>query len=508
MTEGVVRPLTGEPNKAMITVIAMAAVTMQLLDTTIANVALPHMMGSLGATLDQIAWVLTSYIVAAAISTPITGWLASRFGRLRIFVWALVGFTVASALCGVAVTLPQIVLFRIMQGLFGASLVPLSQAILLDTYPRNEVARAMAIFSMGVMVAPIIGPIVGGYLTDQYSWRWCFYINVPLGILSVLGALSFIPETAIAAGRKLDWFGFAFLTLFIATLQLVLDRGEQRGWFQSGEILTEATLSVFGLYMFVAHSMTTTRPFFDVRLFQDRTYVISTIIMMMIFVVYYGSMALTPQMLQNEFNYPVLTAGLIMAPRGLGTIVAILLTGRISRLVGPRIMIGAGLAISGLTLFVMSGWSLNVTPKDIILLGLVQGAGSGLINVPITTVAFATLAGDLRNEGTGLYNLMRNIGSAIGISVSTSQLVEFTQTNHSRLGEFMSRFRHLGMPHGVGGTAGLELLNLNITQQASMIAYVNVFWLLGALCLAIIPLVLFLRTPKYQPSAGSAAMAD
>ena len=505
MTDAVVRPIAGEPNKMMITVIAMAAVTMQLLDTTIANVALPHMEGSLGATVDQIAWVLTSYIVAAAISTPVTGWLAARFGRRRLFVSALIGFTIASALCGVAMTLPQIVAFRIMQGLFGASLVPVSQAILLDTFPRNEVARAMGIFSMGVMIAPIIGPILGGFLTDQYSWRWCFYINVPLGILAVVGALTFIPETVAATGRKLDWFGFAFLTLAIGSLQLALDRGEQRGWFQSPEIMTEATLVVFGLYMFVAHSLTTKKPFFDIRLFQDRTYVVSTVIMMLIFVVYYGSLTLAPQMLQNQFNYPVLTAGLIMAPRGLGTIAAILAVGRLNRFVDPRTLIGVGLAISGFALYVMSGWSLMIGPGDIILLGLVQGVGSGMINVPITTVAFITLAGDLRNEATGFYNLMRNIGSAIGISVSTSQLVEYAQTNHSRLGEFMTRFRHVSLPRGA---AGMERLNLNITQQAMMIAYVNVYWLLGVLCLAIIPLVFFLRTPKGQAPAAAASAGE
>jgi DHA2 family multidrug resistance protein len=329
----------------------MAAVTMQLLDTTIANVALPHMQGGLAATQDEVAWVLTSYIVAAAISTPVTGWLATRFGRTRLFVAALGGFTIASALCGLATTLPQIVLFRILQGLSGAALVPLSQAILLDAYPRSEMSRAMGIFSMGVMIAPILGPVLGGYLTDEFSWRWCFYINVPLGIVAIMGALAFVPETVRKADHRLDWFGFAFLSLAITCLQLVLDRGEQRGWFSSMEIQLEAALTIFSLYMFVVHSTTTKRPFFDVRLFQDQTYVVSTIIMMLIFIVYYGSMVLTPQMLQQEFRYPVLTAGLIMAPRGAGTIIAILISSRINKWVGPRPLIAFGLLVSGLTLY-------------------------------------------------------------------------------------------------------------------------------------------------------------
>jgi DHA2 family multidrug resistance protein len=497
------RPTTGEPNRLMVTLIAMVAVTMQLLDTTIANVALPHMQGSLAATQDEIAWVLTSYIVAAAISTPVTGFLASRMGRTRLFTAALAGFTIASALCGLATTLPQIVLFRILQGLFGAALVPLSQAILLDAYPRSEMQRAMGIFSMGVMIAPILGPVLGGYLTDQFSWRWCFFINVPLGIVAVLGALAFIPET-VSGARKLDWFGFGFLSLGIMCLQLVLDRGESRGWFQSSEIQLEGALTIFSLYMFVVHSATTSRPFFDVRLFKDQTYVVSTIIMMLIFIVYYGSMVLTPQMLQQELGYPVLTAGLIMAPRGAGTILAILITSRINKWVGPRQLIGVGLFVSGATLYVMSGWNLMTTPRDIIIVGLIQGAGSGCINVPITTIAFATLPGELRTEAAGFYNLMRNIGSAIGVSVAASQLVESTQINHGYLSEFMTPFRHMAMPRGLSGALGMHVMNLGLTQQAAMIAFINIFWLLGVLCVAIIPLVLFLRVPKAVPVGAPA----
>ncbi len=492
----------------MITLIVMTAVTMQLLDTTIANVALPHMQGSLGATQDEIAWVLTSYIVAAAISTPVTGWLASRFGRTRLFATALFGFTVTSALCGAATTLPAIVLFRIMQGLFGASLVPISQAILLDTYPRNEMTRAMGIFSMGVMIAPVLGPVVGGYLTDEYNWRWCFYINVPLGIVAIMGALAFIQETPSNPKRGLDWFGFGFLSLAVMSLQLVLDRGENQGWFQSTEIQIEATLMVFASYMFIVHSATTAKPFFDVRLFKDRTFVVSTIIMMLIFVVYYGSMVLTPQMLQQELNYPVLTAGLVMAPRGVGTIAAIFLTSRFTaRLgIGPRLLIGTGLFISGLALFIMSRWNLMISETDIVIVGLIQGAGSGMINVPITTIAFTTLPNEIRTEATGLYSLTRNIGSAIGVSIAATLLVESTQINHSNLGAFLTPFRHFALPPGLSTEAGMRIMNLGITQQAAMVAFVNIFWILGILCLVIIPLVLLLRVPNM--SAPTAAPAN
>jgi DHA2 family multidrug resistance protein len=492
----------------MITIVTMAATIMQVLDTTIANVALPHMQGSLGATQDQIAWVLTSYLVASAIATPVTGWLASQLGRTRLFTYALAGFTVASMLCGIAATLPQMVLFRLLQGVFGASLVPLSQAILLDTYPRSEVGRAMGIFSMGVMVGPILGPILGGYLTDQFTWRWCFYINVPLGIVSILGALAFIPETSRAVGRRLDWMGFAFLSLAIAAFQLAIDRGEQKGWLDSTEILIEAVLMLFGLYMFVAHSATTRRPFFDVRLFRDRTFVLSNAIMALIMLVYYGSMALTPQMLQGELNYPVLTAGLIMAPRGFGTIGAILLVGRIMPIIGPRLLIGFGLALSAATLYLMSGWSLDVSARSIIVLGLLQGASIGFINVPLTTTAFTTLDDDLRTEASAFYNLMRNIGSAAGISITSAILVSSAQVNHSYLGEFMTPFRHLDAAPGFTGTMKLALMNADISRQALMVAYINVFMILAVLCLMIVPVVAFLHVPRLPPSGEPLAVSE
>ncbi len=492
------------PNRGMITVVTMAATVMQVLDTTIANVALPHMQGSLGATQDQIAWVLTSYLVASAITTPVTGWMASRLGRTRLFVIALGGFTLASMLCGIAATLPQMVLFRLLQGVFGAALVPLSQAMLLDTYPRDQVGRAMGIFSMGVMVGPILGPIIGGYLTDQLTWRWCFYINVPIGVLTILGALTFIPETARTPGRKLDWFGFAFLSLAVSCFQLVLDRGEQKGWLQSSEIMIEGALMCLGLYMFVVHSATTTRPFFDVRLFRDRTFVLSTSLLTLIMLVYYGSMALTPQMLQGELNYPVMTAGFIMAPRGIGTIGAILLVGRISRIAGPRLLIAVGLLISAVSLHMMSKWSLMVSPRDIVIVGLIQGASIGFINVPLTTTAFSTLESDLRTEATGFFNLMRNIGSAAGISITSAFLVSSTQVNHGYLSEFMTPFGRLGVQ---SGPKELAMLNANITQQAEMVGYINVFAMLAFLCLLIIPVAGLLRVPKNAPS-GPAVIGE
>jgi DHA2 family multidrug resistance protein len=498
------------PNQMMITLIAMSATVMQVLDTTIANVALPHMQGSLGATQDQIAWVLTSYIVVSAIATPLTGWTAASLGRTRAFILAVLAFTVTSILCGVATTLPQIVLFRIMQGAAGAILTPLSQSILLDAYPRHETARAMGIFSIGVMVGPILGPIVGGWLTEEYSWRWCFYINVPIGVAVILGALIFVPETSRATGRKLDWFGFAFLSIAIGAFQLVLDRGEQKGWFQSPEILVESALAIFGLYMFIVHSMTTKNPFIDVRLFADRTYVIGVSIMAMIFMVYLGALVLVPQLLQLEMNYPVFTAGLATSPRGVGMVVMFILIGRLGKNINPRWLIGTGMVLNGISLYLMSRWSPTIGMEQIVWTGVLQGFGMGLISLPVATVAFSTLTEELRTDGSAFFSLMRNLGGAIGVAVVSSRIVELTQIHHGYLSEFMTPFRHL--PLGMSGMsegAAMKVMNFNITHQAGMIAYINGFLLLAILSIAMLPLVFFLRTPRIAPKPGSiAAVAD
>jgi DHA2 family multidrug resistance protein len=495
---------SGAPNRAMITLVALSATVMQVLDTTIANVALPHMQGSLGATQDQISWILTSYIVVSAIATPLTGWIASQLGRTRAFVTATGAFTVTSIFCGLATTLPQIVAFRIMQGAAGAILVPISQAILLSAYPRSETAKAMSIFSTGVMVGPILGPIVGGYLTEAYSWRWCFYINVPIGILAVIGGLIFIPETERLPGRKLDWFGFALLSLAIAGFQLMLDRGEQKSWFQSGEILVEAALMVFGLYMFVVHSATAKNPFIDMRLLGNRTFVAGTAIMGLIFMVYLGALVLVPQMLQFQLNYPVFTAGLATSPRGLGMMAAIIVAGRLHRFVSPKILISFGMLCNATSLYLMSRWSMDVSMNNIVWTGTLQGVGMGFITVPAATLTFSTLSDELRNDGTAFFSLMRNLGGAVGVAIVSSRIVELTQIQHGYLTEFMTPFRHLGSRMLAEGMP-LRSLNAGLTQQAGMIAYINAFLMLSIMSIAMLPIVFLLRSGR--PAAGGAHMA-
>jgi DHA2 family multidrug resistance protein len=499
---------TATLNRTMITIIIMLATIMQALDTTIVNVALPHMEGSLGATQDQIAWVLTSYIVAAAIMTPATGWLAGRFGRTRLLIVALTGFTAVSVMCGLAGTISQMVFFRVLQGVFGAPLMPLAQAILLDTFSRREMPRAMAMWGMGVMVAPILGPTLGGYLTEEYSWRWCFYINVPIGIFAVLGALTFIPETLRRRDRKFDWLGFSFLSLAIAALQLALDRGEQQGWLQSTEIDVEVVLSALGLYMFVVHSLTSERPFIDLALFRNRNFVFCILLACMTNVIFNGSFVLSPQLLQSELNYPVVTAGLVMGPRGFGTIAAMLLFGKIGNRVDQRLPILAGLLLVGWTMFQMSEWSMMIGWRQFIWLGIFQGVGIGLIFPPMSSLAFSTMPAALRTEASGFYALTRNIGGAIGISIVISRLSELTQINHAHLGAFLTPFNHAGSAYGAlaGNTArALRLLDLGVTQQAGMVAYVNVFRLLAVLSIVFVPLLLLIRTGQRAPAPDDAA---
>ncbi len=482
--------------RAFITVSVMLASIMQSLDTTIANVALPRIQGSLSATQDQMAWVLTSYIVAAAIMTPLSGWLAGRIGRKRVFVYSVAGFTIASMLCGLAQSLPQMVLARLMQGLCGAALVPLSQAVLLDINPPARHARAMAVWVMGVTLGPIIGPALGGWLTEDYNWRWVFYINVPFGILALLGILSFLPEAPTAKSR-FDFFGFTSLSLAIAALQIMLDRGQLMDWFSSTEIRIEATVAAVAFYLFVVHMLTTGRQrFISPALFKDRNFLTGNFFIFIVGVVLFATLALLPPLLQDLLNYPVVTTGLVTAPRGIGTLVAMFMVGRIMGKVDPRWIIGSGFALTAASSWQMSGFDLQMDSSRVVWSGLMQGFGTGFVYVPLAAATFATLAPMLRNEGTALFSLTRNLGSSIGISVVNTLLTRNTQIVHAALGEHVSRYSTLlrsELPGGLANARTLAGLNATVTGQATMIAYNDDFKLMMLLSLAAIPLVLLLR---------------
>ncbi len=497
---------TAGVNRGAITACVILATLMQALDTTIANVALPYMQGSVAASQDQIDWVLTSYIVAAAIMTPPTGFLAGRFGLKRLFLTSIIGFTVASMLCGMAQSLTQIVLFRTLQGAFGAALVPLSQTVLFNIYPRERHGFAMALFGLGVMVGPILGPVLGGWLTQNYTWRWVFYINLPIGIVGVLGMIAFLPETNRNA-EKLDWFGFGTLSITLGALQIMLDRGEIKDWFDSGEIILEAVVAASAFYLFLVHTFTAEKPFVRPGLFRDRNFTAGTIFVAVVGLTYYSSLALQPPYLQGLMNYPVVTAGIIMGPRGVGTMAAMLVVGRLVGRVDTRALLGFGLALTAWSFYAMTGWTPDISQGAIIGVGLVQGVGLGFLFVPLSAATLSTLSIEQRTEAAGFYNLSRNIGSAVGISVVNALLTRNTQANHAVIASHVTavnrgfenpQIAHFWNPVTAAGRAALDSL---ITGQAQIIAYIDDYKLLMIATLAVIPLLLV-----FKRSSGSGAV--
>jgi DHA2 family multidrug resistance protein len=497
----------------MVTVCAMSATIMQALDTTIANVALPYMQGSLSASLDQINWVLTSYIVASAIMTAPIGWVAERFGRKRLFITCAAGFTVASILCGLAQSIAQMVGFRLLQGAFGAALVPLSQAVLLDSYSAEERGSAMAIWGIGVMLGPIMGPTLGAWLTDNYSWHWVFFINLPVGIFTVIGLMVFMEETRRQTERRFDWAGFIALAVGIGSLQLMLDRGEQVGWFDSSEIIVETIISAVGFYFFLAHSLTTATPFVRFELFKDRNFVAGCIFMVVIGVVLFGTMALVTPFMQNVIGYPILTAGLLLAARGVGTLIAMIIVGRLLKVVEARYLVLVGLSLATFTLYQMVGFTDQTSSRTIVTASVIQGFGLGLVFVPLSTVAFTTLPDRLRTEGTAILTLVRNIGSSIGISMVIAQLTNSTVRMHANLVESVTPFNDaLKVPDvapilNMATDSGRAMMDLIVTQQAAIIGYANDFKLLMYLTMATIPLVFFIGSSRVTRAPGSAAAA-
>jgi DHA2 family multidrug resistance protein len=501
--------------RALITVCVMMATIMQALDTTIANVALPYMQGSLSTTQDQVNWVLTSYIVAAAIMTSPLGWTAMRFGRKKLFIVCAAGFTVASMLCGIAQSIEQMVAFRLLQGVFGAALVPLSQAVMLDIYPPEKRGSAMAIWGMGVMLGPIMGPTLGGYLTDAYTWRWVFFVNLPFGILTVLGLAAFLSETPTRKDVPFSWFGFLTLSLGIGALQMMLDRGQEQNWFESSEIITEAVLSVVGFYFFLADALTGNRPFIPLRIFKDWNFSIALIFMFLIGIILLATMALVTPYIQNLMGYPVLTSGYLLGTRGIGTFFAMMMVGRLSGKVDPRLMVFCGLSLATVTLFLMTGWTPEEPAWIIAVDSVGQGVGLGLVFVPLNTIAFATLPGEIRTDGAALWTLIRNLGSSVGISLVIAGLTQDMAKYHAHLAEFINPFNDgLKMPDVVGKLTtmgqGLAALEGMVTQQAAVLAYSHAFLTMTFVSLSAFPLLALIRgtkKPVGPPSAQDAAHA-
>jgi MFS transporter, DHA2 family, multidrug resistance protein len=495
------------PHRGLITVSIMLATIMQVLDTTIANVALPSMTGDLSASRDTINWVLTSYIVAAAIMTPVTGWMADRFGRRELFMVTIAGFTISSMACGMAWNLNSMVGFRILQGVFGAAIVPLSQTFLLDINPKEKHGQAMAIWGAGIMVGPIAGPTLGGYLTEYFNWRYVFFINLPVGILAFAGCMLYLPAVARRL-RKFDFFGFAMLSLGVGSLQLMLDRGAEVDWFSAIEIWFELALCITGFWVFIVHILTDDDPFIDPKIFVDRNFATGLVFIFIVGIVLLASMALLPPMLSNIFGYSTISTGLVMAPRGVGTMISMLLVGRLVRHVDARILVTIGLALTSYSLYRMAGFTPQMDSYLIIETGVIQGLGLGLVFVPLSTVAFATLAAKFRTDATALFSLTRNIGSSIGISVVTVVLTRNIQINHAELSTFINPFNQQLlniMPQQSDQMLGV--MDRLVNQQAAMISYNNDFKLMMIVTLAAIPLTLLLRKPKPAPAGEPAAAA-
>jgi MFS transporter, DHA2 family, multidrug resistance protein len=489
-------------NSTIITACVMAATLMQTLDTAIVNVAMPYIQGSLSASPDQITWVLTSYIVAAAIMTPPVGWLSARFGRKNLFLASLAGFTIASMLCGTAESLAEIVFFRVAQGVFGAALVPLSQATMLDIFPPVQRGQAMAIWGMGVVMGPILGPTLGGYLTDFYNWRWVFYINLPFGILAIAGLWFFLRDTGRNAQLHFDFIGFSVLSLGLGALQLMLDRGEFKDWFGSTEIIVYAVLCGLGFYLFLVHLFTAKAPLISPRIFRDMNFSAGLIMIFAVGMLILATSALLAPYLQVLAGRSVVETGILLAPRGIGTMAAVILAGRLSNRVDPRLMMFIGILLISESLWEMTGWTPDIDAWSLTRNAIIQGFGLGFVFTPVQVVVFSTLPSEMRTDGTALFSLLRNVGLAIGVSVTSVLLTQSTQIMHAQIAANVSSFNRSLQ---IGGAylrwspslpQGIAALNAEVTRQANIIAYINDFKLLFIVSLLMLPLLLMMSWSK------------
>ncbi|HZT86741.1 MAG TPA: DHA2 family efflux MFS transporter permease subunit [Stellaceae bacterium] len=508
--EAAASPAPAVTNRGMITATIIIACVMQGVDTTIANVALPHIQGSMSAAQDQISWVLTSYIVASAIMMPMTGWLAGRFGVKYIFAASVVGFTIASALCGAAENLPQLVIYRLLQGVSGAGLVPLGQATLLTIYPQERHGHAMAIFSTGAMMGPILGPTMGGWLTDNLNWRWCFYINLPVGAVCALGIFLFIRQTRAVRREAFDMFGFAMLSIAVGALQLMLDRGQLKDWFHSTEIWIEAIVAGLCFYLLVVHTVTAERSFISRELLGSPNFVGGSALMFGVGMILSGTLALMPSMMQDLLNYPVFTTGWMMAPRGFGTMLAMFFVARIINRVDNRLFILVGFLLTAASLWQMTGYSLYMGSGPILFASFAQGFGLGCTFVPLNILALSDLPRHILTQGTALRALMRMLGGSIGIAVLETELTRNTQIVHSRLVENLRPDNPLAQGHLLGphfsltAPSGIAALNAEVTRQSLMVGYIDDFMLMLLVILGSLPLLFLIRTARRRPAPAGA----
>jgi DHA2 family multidrug resistance protein len=491
-------------NRLPITGALMLATLMNTLDQTIANVALPHIQGSVSASADQIVWVLTSYIIATAIMTPLSGWLSQKIGRKTMFLASIAGFTAASVLCGLATSLPEIVIFRLIQGIAGASLIPLSQTVMLDIYPPRLIPRVMSIWSAAVILGPIIGPTLGGWLTEELSWRWVFYINVPIGILAFLGIWTFMDRDDGGRQRPFDFLGFGALVLFIGGFQMVVDRGPTQDWFDSQEIWIESAICAVGFYVFVVQTITAKNPFFHRDLAKDGNFVGTTLFGMVVGVLLFSTSALLPSMMQNLLGYSALQSGIASMTRGVGSFIAFLAVPMLVARFGPRSVLLVGILLSSLALWQMGHFDLSMTAEPIEVAGFIQGLGTGLLFAPLNTLAYAKLAPIHRTEGTIVATMARSLGSSAGISLLQAMLIRDAAVSHSRLTEHVTvtdPILRWSLPRlfDLQSAPGLVALNGEVTRQGTMISYDALFAGMAVGTLFLVPVLLFLKPPSGPP---------
>ena len=504
-------------NKWLITLTVMIPAFMEIVDTSIANVALPNMQGSLNAGTDEITWVLTSYLISNAVIMPMTGWLARVFGRKRFLIACVILFTISSFLCGVAPDLATLVFFRIVQGAAGGALIPMSQAIMMETFPPEQGGMAMAIFGIGAMFGPVVGPTLGGWLTDNFSWRWIFYINIPVGVIAVIMTKYFIFDPsylkkAKAAKVSIDYWGLALLTLGIGSLQLVLDKGQQDDWFNSSFIIIFSLISALSLVSLVYVELKHDHPVINLRLFKKVSFSAGNFIMFVVGFCIYGSVVMLPLFLQTLMGYNATTAGMVMAPGGIATLILMPFVGAyIQRHDGRKVML-AGLVIGAYSMYLMRGFSLESAYSDFVWPRVVLGVSLALIFPPLSTLTLAGIRKEEMGNATGMYNLLRNIGGSVGIAISATMLARLAQFYQANLVGHMNPYNPLlqfrleelkqaavlkGIDAVAAHKASLEILYRIVQQQAGMLAYNYIFWIIGLAFLAVVPLIFLLRKPVY-----------
>jgi DHA2 family multidrug resistance protein len=502
-------------NPWIVAIAVMFATFMEVLDTTVVNVSLPHIAGSLSATIDEATWALTSYLVANAIILPMTGWLASRFGRKNLLLLSVSGFTVSSVLCGLALNLPMLIVFRCLQGATGGAMQPLSQAVLLEAFQPKDRGKAMGFWGLGIVVAPIFGPVLGGWLTDNYSWRWVFYINIPVGVASLIMTQLFIFDPAYIRqqSRRIDYWGIGMLAVGIGALQFVLDKGQEDDWFSSRMITSLAILSAVTLVALVIHELRTDDPVVDLRVFKVRTYAVGVFLMTVMGFVLYGSIVLLPIMLQTLLGYPPMMAGIAMAPRGIGSFFMMPITGLMTGRFDPRKLLTVGFFVGGITLLWLSKLNLQAGYWDIFWPQLISGAGLSLLFVPLTTASMGAIPREKMGNATSLFNLMRNIGGSIGIAMTGTMLVRQQQATTTLLGSHVTAYDPASQAMLAQMRAGFIAAGADpvtatnraygalfgtVWRQASMVSFVSIFQILGVLFIALIPLVLIMKRPPHQ----------